>query len=690
MIIGNKISPKLIIWLLLIYIGSFHQLLGQAKSISGLETRTREEAFRQDTSRESRYRNAQMGVEPDTNFTWEKYGAFLKKISDTSKYIVLPLNEFRKTINSNKIVIGLRHDVDNDLNVAYQFSETESKLGFRSTYFILHTAPYYLANPVDMSVHTEEILPVLKLMQNIRHFEIGWHNDLVTLQAVYNIDPVSFLHNELSWLRSNGINIYGTASHGSNFCYTYLYLNYYFFNECTYPVVGQFINNLNLTINGKTVPMKKGSLSDFGLEYEAYFLNNNKSFSDATITNGIRWNIGMLDLSQLIPGDRVMILLHPIHWHKGSIDARIESFSIPGQKSSFIDEGGSSVTVDMPYKTNLTSLAAFYTLSPGAYIKVGGKMQFNGTSLNNFTNPVPFVVFAENRDFQRIWTINVKCAKNDSADFRSFSLPGLSKFVSIDPVQKTILLKVNAGTDLSGLKVSFRLSEGATAWINNTEQFSNVGTMNFTQPVEYVVKAENGTSSSRWRVTVQALKSEANFVSFAIPGQIGPALIDTLNNSVIIYVGKEFPVNEIIPLFEASGGARVWIGKQEQLSGLNTIDFSTNVEYVIVSATGDVIKTWKVTILQKSTGIEDNYPGEELKVYPNPTSGKVTLVFKNIRTFPTQLGIFNLAGNKVYSDLISKTGDFNYEVNLTVLPSGIYIVKYSGNRKPLMIILTDH
>ena len=174
-------------------------------------------------------------------------------------------------------------------------------------------------------------------MQNVRHFEIGWHNDLVTLQAVYNIDPVAFLKNELAWLRANGINIYGSASHGSPYCYTYKYLNYYFFEECTYPVVGQFVNNVNLPIGGKTVPMKKGKFSDFNLEYEAYFLNNNKYFSDASITNGTRWNIGMLNLDQLQAGDRVIILLHPIHWHMASDAARIESFMINGQKSSSID-----------------------------------------------------------------------------------------------------------------------------------------------------------------------------------------------------------------------------------------------------------------------------------------------------------------------------------------------------------------
>jgi hypothetical protein len=211
---------------------------------------------------------------------------------------VLPLNEFRQTFNNRKIVIGLRHDIDNDLNVAYQFSEVEYKLGFRSTYFILHSAPYYLANSNNMNVHSEKIIPILKTMQDKRHFEIGWHNDLVTLQIIYNINPVTFLHNELNWLRSNGINIFGTASHGSNYCKVYHYINYYFFEECTSPAVTNFNNNVTVPVGSKNITLIKGKLNDFGLKYEAYFLNNNKYFSDAKLTNGVRWNIGMLDLNQ--------------------------------------------------------------------------------------------------------------------------------------------------------------------------------------------------------------------------------------------------------------------------------------------------------------------------------------------------------------------------------------------------------
>jgi hypothetical protein len=477
-------------------------LYGQNNSNSGLiKAVTEKSNSRQDTTFEQRKKKV-LSEEPDTNFTYEKYAAFLTKISDTSKYLVLPINEFRNTFNSNKIIIGLRHDVDIDLNIAFQFSETESKLGIRSTYYILHTAPYYLANSNNKAIHSENIIPVLKKMQDERHFEIGWHNDLVTLQAVYNINPVTFLSNELSWLRSNGINIYGSASHGSNYCYTYKYLNYYFFEECTYPVVGQFVNNLTLPINGTMEPMKKGKFSDFNLEYEAYFINNNKYFSDASITNGIRWNIGMLNINQLQAGDRVIILLHPVHWHKASISADMESFHITGQQSSSIDAGKSTISVKLPYGADRNSLKADFILSPGAYAKASGKMQMSGSTLNSFVNPVVYSVFAENREIRKNWVIEVNNALNSVSNFESFVIPGLTRSVNINPSQKTIYLQLNDGTDLKNLPVQFELSPGAKAWIDNVEQFSNKGTINLSNSVEYKVLAEDGISSSIWTVIV--------------------------------------------------------------------------------------------------------------------------------------------------------------------------------------------
>jgi hypothetical protein len=61
----------------------------------------------------------------------------------------------------------------------------------------------------------------------------------------------------------------------------------------------------------------------------------------------------------------------------------------------------------MPYGTDKSSLSAVYSLSPGAYVKVGGKLQVNKISLNNFNNPLIYKVYAENRDIQKNWTIYV-------------------------------------------------------------------------------------------------------------------------------------------------------------------------------------------------------------------------------------------------------------------------------------------
>ncbi|MCU0408375.1 MAG: T9SS type A sorting domain-containing protein [Bacteroidales bacterium] len=362
----------------------------------------------QDTVYDTGFKGDNAFAEPDTNFTYEKYSDFLLRVSDTSRYVVLPLNEFRTTFDSRKVVIGLRHDVDIDLNKAFDFSASETELGFRSSYYILHTASYYLANASNMAVHSSRVLPVLKKMQDEGGHEIGWHNDLVTLQAVYNMNPAQFLSSELAWLRSNGINIYGTASHGSGYCYTFKYLNYYFFEECTWPVVGQFVNNLSLPINGKNVPMIKGKLADFGLDYEAYFLNNNKYFSDASITNNVRWSIGMLNLSQLTAGDRVIILLHPIHWHRASVLNDINLFFVPEQVSSVIDRNLRTVTVTVPASVNRSALVPSFTLSPGAYAKVNGSMQSSGSSAVDFTYPVTYSVFAENRKIISDWTVAVE------------------------------------------------------------------------------------------------------------------------------------------------------------------------------------------------------------------------------------------------------------------------------------------
>jgi hypothetical protein len=259
-------------------------------------------------------------------------------------------------------------------------------------------------------------------MQDERHFEIGLHNDLVTLQAIYGIDPVKYLTGELKWLRSNGINVTGTSSHGSNYCKTYGYLNYYFFQECADRVISPYGNNMTIPVDGKTITIKKAKLSDFDLDYEAYFLDNNLYFSDASITSGKRWHIGKLDFSTLKPGDRVILLIHPIHWHKASTRANFETFDIQGETDSDIDTVHCVINVRMPFRSDRSQIAADFSVSPGAYVKVDGKMQSSAVTTNDFTKPVTYVVYAENRSVQQKWIVKVITDKRKAANADSLSV----------------------------------------------------------------------------------------------------------------------------------------------------------------------------------------------------------------------------------------------------------------------------
>jgi hypothetical protein len=336
------------------------------------------------------------------------YIDFLIKISDTSRYKIVQIDEFNDTFAPDKIIIGLRHDVDLDLNTAYELSKAEYNFGIQSVYYILHTASYYLAKSDNYSLHNESIIPTLKTMQDEYNHRIGWHNDLVTLQLVHDIDPVAFLHQELDWLRSKGLSIMGTASHGSQYCYTYKYLNYYFFEEYKNPAVGQFLNNDSALVNGKWIKIKHAHLRDFGFDYEAYFLNNNKYYSDASFVDNIRWNVSMLDLESLMPGDRVIILIHPVYYHSsGSTLSEINSFSIPGQLRSMINSGDNVIQVEMPTGTNKKDLRAAFSVSPNARAMLGLKQLYSNQNSIDFTDPVNIKVIAENGLTYKNWMVEV-------------------------------------------------------------------------------------------------------------------------------------------------------------------------------------------------------------------------------------------------------------------------------------------
>jgi hypothetical protein len=185
-------------------------------------------------------------------------------------------------------LVGMRHDVDHNLEHAVKFARWEAERGWRSTYFVLHSAWYFDGG--------KTFRDQLRELEQLGH-EIGIHNNAVALarddgpdpQHIRAADILRTAIDTLEWEPGGTLErrVLGAAAHGDVRCDTYGVHN----NDMWEEAGGEFL------------------LSQFGLTYEAYFLHKpNWYISD----NGGRWE-PPLPLEHR-PGKQTSMLIHPCHW----------------------------------------------------------------------------------------------------------------------------------------------------------------------------------------------------------------------------------------------------------------------------------------------------------------------------------------------------------------------------------------
>jgi hypothetical protein len=254
----------------------------------------------------------------ERRFTYDRYEALLDRLAASERIRVVPLREYHGLHDPDSVVVGIRHDIDERLGSALELARLEHERGLRSTYYVLHTAPYYGRLRPGEASHDESVIPALRALQDGYGHEVGWHNDLVTLQCVYGVDPVGYLHGELAWLRGHGLDVSGSGAHGSYWCHALGFTNNYFFSGLDEPEPG-FPNTETVEGPRGRCRIAKARLADFGLEYEANHLERDWYFSDSYFRNGgERWHPDLLDVDRFRPGDRVIVLVHPCHWDRSA------------------------------------------------------------------------------------------------------------------------------------------------------------------------------------------------------------------------------------------------------------------------------------------------------------------------------------------------------------------------------------
>ena len=212
----------------------------------------------------------------------------------------------------------IRHDIDQDIENAVRLARWEAKHGIRSTYCVLHTAWYYGRKRDGRVVHrSQEMVDGCLEIQALGH-EINLHNNAVVVALRTGADPYDVIAEELGFLRSHGLDVTGTSTHGDPLCHELGFGNFELFSETVYSSRG---GPRTLEHDGHAVTIGTRSMAEFGLTYEGYDLPRDTYITDSggrlKVVHDTAGRAGLprAELEPL-PYKRIVgMLTHPVWWN---------------------------------------------------------------------------------------------------------------------------------------------------------------------------------------------------------------------------------------------------------------------------------------------------------------------------------------------------------------------------------------
>ena len=242
--------------------------------------------------------------------------------------------------NHDPRAVAVRHDCDaaHSLAVAVKFAAWEAERGYRSTYYMLHTSPYW---------NWPTFRPSLERIALLGH-EIGIHTDALAEALIHGGDPDQILEQALETLRSWGHTITGVAGHGNGICRAkpgeINFANDEQFVECEpgrervrEERVAAGLDPLMIVRGARALRVHPRPLADFGLEYEAIRVSRPAGMPVWRVSDsGGRWKHAdheptfdeAVDLfERRLDGSadpqQLQLLVHPDWWADAFVAARV-------------------------------------------------------------------------------------------------------------------------------------------------------------------------------------------------------------------------------------------------------------------------------------------------------------------------------------------------------------------------------
>ena len=264
----------------------------------------------------------------------------------------------------------------------------------------------------------------------------------------------------------------------------------------------------------------------------------------------------------------------------------ITAFSFVGftGAAGTINETGKTITVTVPFGTNVTALVATFTATgPGA--KVGTNVQTSTSTANNFTTPVAYIVTAADGS-TATYNVNVIIAPNPAKKITAFSFIGFTGFAgTVDETAKTIAVTVPFGTNVTALVATFTTT-GAGVKVGSAVQTSGAIANNFSAPVLYSVTAEDNTTATYTATVTIAPNPAKAITAFSFVGFDGAGrAINEVDKTIAVTLPFGSVITNLAASFTTTGTV-VTVGNAVQTSTTTVNDFTAPVVYIVTAADG--------------------------------------------------------------------------------------------------------
>lgn len=190
---------------------------------------------------------------------------------------------------------------------------------------------------------------------------------------------------------------------------------------------------------------------------------------------------------------------------------------------------GGIVDISVPFATPLNGLIATFTLSDSAKAYVSGNRQYSGTSANDFSDTVFYIVKAQDVNYFKTYKVVVHTIPNTACDLITFGFnsPAATGIITQSAGGGSVAVSVPASTNRATLVAYFTLSDSARASVNGVPQVSNSTSNNFTTPVTYKITSHDGSRQKNYDVSV-TVKSGLGYVAGAVQFVVFPNPANTM------------------------------------------------------------------------------------------------------------------------------------------------------------------